>query len=43
MLAGVQALDAIDADDDGFAIEHKPPLADVARCLNDPGKRKAKL
>ena len=39
VLAGVQRVevgDAVDAEDDGLAVEHEPPLPHLARGLGDP-------
>jgi hypothetical protein len=40
VLAGMRRIeigDAVDAEDDGLAIEHEPLLPDLARGLGDPG------
>ena len=39
MLTGVEGIeigDAINPEDDGLAVQHKPLLADFAGCLHDP-------
>ena len=35
-MQGVEVRDAVDAEDDGFAVDHERLLPDLPRCLGDP-------